>query len=170
MSLPPWCFVCRSVVGSALRRNWREEVFERVDVALLFPASLGLVHNWHRLLRDHFCVRLPRSSTPSDRAIPKCCINAPCRCSGSQCSLERSLFSGKESQSHFLFFTNLFARCYCVFVLLNPVRHSCRVSSRSVCALSRLRERLGISSTATKQQNTVSILQSSWPKKELVIG
>ena len=117
----PGALFYRSVAGSAVRWNWREEVFSRVEVALLFSASLGVVHNWRRLLRDHFRVRLPGSSTPSDNAVPKYGINAPCRCSGSQCSLEHPVFSDKESQSHLLFFTNLFARCYCVLVLLNPV-------------------------------------------------
>ena len=134
-----------------------QKIFGPAQVALLFSASLGLVRNRNRLLRDRLCLRLSNSRTSSDDTISKRGINAPLECGGSKRRLERVIFSGKKSQSHLLLFTELFDCCCRVLVLLAPVRQTRRICSQSLHDLRSLRECLGISSMAIKQQNAVKV-------------
>jgi len=139
-----------------VRRVRSKKISGPAQVALLFSASLGVVRNRSWLLCDRFCLCLSNSRTPND-TISKRRLDAALHGGGSKCSLELVIFSGKKSRSHLHLFPELFDRCYRVLVLPGPVRQSCRVYSRSLHALPPLRERLGISSMATKQQNAVKI-------------
>jgi len=141
---------CRRVIGRTVRRIRSEKILGRAEMALALSAFVGVVYDRRCLLRGCVCLRLPGSSIPSDRAIPKCSVDTSGRCRGSKGSLERSVFSGKEFESHFRIFTDLFDRCHRVLVLLVPVRHSCGICFRSICSLPPLRERLGIPGVATK--------------------
>ena len=126
-------------------------------MAFLFSASLGVVRNRSCLLRDRLCLRLSNSRTPNDDTISKRSLDAALHGGGSKCSLELVIFSGKKPESHLHLFPELFDRCYRVLVLPGPARQSCRVYSWPLHGLPPLRERLGISSMATKQQDAVKV-------------
>ena len=134
-----------------------QKIFGPAQVALFFSASLGLVRDRSCLLRHCFYLRLSNSRTPNDNTISKHGIDAPLHCGGFKCRLERVVFSGKKSQSHLPLFTGLFDRYYRVLVLRGPVRQPCGIGSRSLHGLPSLRECLGISSMAIKQQNAVKV-------------
>ena len=148
---------CRRVAGRAVRRVRSKKISGPAQVALFFSASLGLVRDRSCLLRHCFYLRLSNSRTPNDNTISKRGIDAPLHCGGFKCRLERVVLSGKKSQSHLPLFTGLFDRCYRVLVLRGPVRQPCGIGSRSLHGLPSLRECLGISSMAIKQQNAVKV-------------
>jgi len=126
-------------------------------MALFFSATLGLVRNRGCLLRDRFRLQLSNPRIPNDHAISQRGIDAPGYCGDSECHLEHIIFSGKKSPGHFCFFPGLFDCWGFVLVLPASVRHSCGIGSRHLYGLSSLRERLGLSDMAIKQQRAVKI-------------
>ena len=140
-------------------------------MALVLSAFVGVVYNRRCLLCGCVCLRLPGSSTPSDGTIPKCSIRASGHCGGSKCSLELSIFSGKEFQSRFRLFDVLFSYRNRLLVLSQSIRPSRSVRFRFLCDLFGLRECFGIPFLATKRRSAVTEFPA-FPssKKALVTG